>query len=278
LFAINPSLGNARDWDLFATSAALLGCTILVFYFRKYTLAIQNRNMLPASLATVFVTLWVLTNSAPARQLQRAEDLLDLSDQARGYCTELLAHYYRYEARDDHKVLELLGSITGPARNARVLRQMSLALYTLEDYPKALSISREGLAQDSLSAEMNYVAGQSLMELGFADSANIYLRRAQQADSRNYVFTRSLARNFYALGRIEDAIAGYKHALELDPEKSIGYFDIAVIYLRSGQLDSAYFYVQSGLKIDPDYQPGYGIMNAIKTAAGNTINPTPAQP
>ncbi len=271
LIAINPSLGYARDWDLFSTPTALLGCTILVFYFRKIVQNNKSTVALPALLATIFVSVWILTNAVPKRQLQRAEDLLSLSDQGRGYCTELLAHYYRYEAKDNQKVLDLLGSITGPARNARVLRIMAVTQYEMGRYADALVTAREGIVQDSTGAELNFVAGMSLTELGFADSATSYLEVAQHHDSRNYIFTRSLAKNYYAIGRVETALEGYKYAISLEPKKYVGYFDVAVIYLEHGQLDSAFVYSRAGLKVAPDYQRGYEIMDAIKAAARNTL-------
>ncbi len=271
LVAINPTLGYARDWDLFSTPTALLGCTVLVFYFRKMVQNNTTSLALPALLATAFVSVWILTNATPQRQLRRAEDLLSLSDQGRGYCTELLAHYYRYEAKDNQKVLDLLGSITGPARNARVLRIMAVTQYEMGHYANALVTAREGIAQDSTDAELNYVAGMSLTELGFADSATSYLEVAQRHDSRNYIFARSLAKNYYSIGRVETALEGYKYAISLDPKKYVGYFDVAVIYLEHGQLDSAFVYAQAGLKVAPDYQPGYDIMDAIKAAARNGL-------
>jgi tetratricopeptide (TPR) repeat protein len=271
LLMINPSLGFARDWDLFATSAALIGCIVLVFYFRKAAPGRPAGVTLSAALAAVFVSTWIFTNASPGRQLQRAEDLLSLSDKGRGYCTELLAHYYRYEADNKQKVVDLLGGITGPARNARVLRIMAVTQYEMKRYADALRTAREGLAQDSTVAETNYVAGMSLTELGFADSATSYLEVAQHNDSRNYTFTRSLAKNYYSIGRIETAIEGYKYAISLEPKKPTGYFDVAAIYLENRLYDSAFYYAQTGLKVAPDFAAGYRIMETIKAAARESL-------
>jgi len=271
LLAINPSLGYARDWDLFGTSAALIGVNILILCFRKCAPINQVKLALPAALAFVLLSVWILTNSSPQRQLQRAENLLSLSDKGHGYGTELLAHYYRYQAKDNQKVLDLLGTITGPSRNARVLRIMAVTMYEMGRYREALATAREGLSLDSVVAELNYIAGQSLTELGFIDSATAYLEKAQHYDSRNYVFTRSLARNYYTRGRIAIAIEGYKYAISLEPRKHAGYFDVAAIYLEAGVYDSAYYYAQAGLKIAPDFRPGYELLDAIKAAARNQL-------
>lgn len=277
LLAINPSLGYARDWDLFATSTALIGINILILYFRKCAPISQVKLVFPAALAFVLLSIWILTNSSPQRQLQRAENLLSLSDKGHGYGTELLAHYYRYQAKDNQKVLDLLGTITGPSRNARVLRIMAVTMYEMGRYREALATAREGLLLDSAVAELNYIAGQSLTELGFIDTATAYLEKAQHYDSRNYVFTRSLARNYYTRGRIAIAIEGYKYAILLEPRKHAGYFDVAAIYHEAGVYDSAYFYAQAGLKIAPDFRPGYELLDAIKAAARNQLQNPPAQ-
>jgi len=279
LLVIDPKLGYARDWDLFATPAGVLGLTIVLFVAIFGGLKNINSFRLVSigAVSILFFSGWMLTNASTARQLARAEQLLAISDKGHGYCTELLAHYYRYDDEQPEKVVDLLNRITGPAKNARVHNVIARTELELERYPDALANARAGLAIDSTHTDLSFCAGRAYLVLGHPDSALRYLQAAFAREPGNYGYALNLARAFSRLEQWQHALVAFKAAIRAEPTYSASYFDIGFIYFHITQLDSvynydsSYYYIERGLRINPDYAEGYQMLEAIKSAASGAI-------
>ncbi len=279
LFVIDPKLGYARDWDLFATPAGVLGLSLILYV--AATGCLKNINSIRlvsiGAVSVLFFSGWILTNASVSRQLDRAEELLSLSDKGRGYCTELLSHYYRYDADQPEKVIDLLNGITGPAKNARVHSAIAMTELEIGRYRDALATARAGLKLDSTHADMLFCAGRSLLELGHPDSALNYLTAAFARKPDNYGYILNLARAFGQLNQWQNALNAFKATIHAEPGLSASYFDVGFIYYHLTQIDSAqsydsaYYYVERGLRINPDYADGYRMLEAIKSAAAGAV-------
>ncbi|MBN2226816.1 MAG: tetratricopeptide repeat protein [candidate division Zixibacteria bacterium] len=275
LFVIDPKLGYARDWDLFATPAAILGLSMVLYVAAtgRLNAITPTRLFSIGAISVLFLGGWILTNASVSRQLARAEELLHLSDKGRGYGTELLAHYYRYDVDQPEKVIELLNGITGPAKNARVHSAIAMTELEIGRYRDALATARAGLKLDSTHADMLFCAGRALLELGHPDSALTYLMSAFAQKPDNYGYVLNLARAFSRLKQWQNALNAFKATIHAEPTRSSSYFDVGYIYFHLTQIDSAnfydsaYYYVERGLRLNPDYTEGYQMLEAIKSAA-----------
>jgi tetratricopeptide (TPR) repeat protein len=267
LALVDPKLGYARDWDLFSISAAAMGLSIVILLaIGLKTSGRLNRNsvFMIASLSILLLSGWILTNASAKRQLQRAEDLLGLSEKGRGYSTELLAYYYRMELGDSEKSLQLLESITGPAKNARVYSKIAKTQLDLHRDDAALKSASRGIALDSGNIELQLMAGYIWLKKGRPELALPRMLKANElAPGRPEVF--HFLCNIYAdLDSLGKAIMAGHAAIRLKPDFAPSYIELGEIFYRMHVYDSALVYTKAGLKLDPSISTGYQILEDIK--------------
>lgn len=263
LIFVDPKLGMPRDWDLFATPAASLAFVVIAFVVIRCQLGRLEQFRL-GYFALLFFSLWIAVNASEARQLERAESILELSPKGQDYGTELLAFHYRNKLNNNPKALALFQSIKGKGRNARVLGTIAQMQLEMGLVNQALATAREGLPLDS-SGALHAVTGTILMRLDSVSSALPHLLKAVELSPQT-------ARSFYLLGqayyRLENdsaAISAFKSSLALDPSAYPAMFSVGQAYLRLGQLDSAFVYIEAGLKLNPQDQQAWELMNFIRS-------------
>ena len=61
----------------------------------------------------------------------------------------------------------------------------------------------------------------------------------------------------FAAGRINEAVAGYRRALELDPELAIAWNGLAMTLERAGDLDGAIAAARRLIELEPDEALGH---------------------
>jgi hypothetical protein len=276
LFLLDPKLGYARDWDLFATPVALIGSTGIIYAITRCGDKINAVRLSPGlgMAAAVFFFGWILVNASLPRQLNRAEDLLTLSDAGRGYSTEMLAQYYRFEGKDSRKAVELLESIPLEGKNARVYSKIARGYLDLGENEKALQTLFKGLAKDSLFEQMNYTTGVCLLKLNRPEQAMSYLLRSNYFEPNRYNIHFYIGNTYFQLDSIKQAAAAFSNCVRTNPKYIPCYFETANMYRLLAQYDSAYVYIQQGLKLNPRYPNGYELLELIKTGLAEQINPS----
>ncbi len=264
---LDPKLGYARDWDLFSIPTAALGLSLAILL----SIGLKNRDRINrysvfviASFSILLFSGSILTNASAKRQLKRAEDLLSLSEKGRGYGTELLAYYYRNQAGDDKKSLELLESISGPAKNARVYSKIAKTQLDLQLDDDALKSAYAGIALDSSFTELQLMAGFIWLKKGRPELALPRMLKANElAPGRPEIF--HFLCNIYAdLDSLGKAIMAGHEAIRLKPDFAPSYIELGEVFYRMHVYDSALVYTKEGLKLDPSISTGYEILNDIK--------------
>ncbi len=271
IFLLDPKLGMARDWDLFATVTASLGL-IIIFYFLAGWITKPDKysKTLVAGLSIIFMSGWIIANASTGRQLSRSEDLLALSDRGREYSTELLAHYYKNVIRDDDKALEILLTIPEDNRNARVWNKIAKAQIGAGQFREAMNSIYRGLEKDSEFAELHSMAGAILTRFNDAQNALPHIKKACYLDPQNHVYFYSLGGAYFRLDSLPEAAEAFKRVIDLKPDYAPGYIEYANISQLMGNFDTAYVYIQRGLKLNPNFPGGYELLNIIKKSLEQT--------
>lgn len=122
--------------------------------------------------------------------------------------------------------------------NPALERELAVALFMSGDYASALDAARKLLKSQGASAEINFMAGDSLLRLEQPEQAIPYLRAALSADPKMLAADASLGLALSRLGKHAEAIAHLRKALELDDDGSL-HFQLANAYRASGQAEQA---------------------------------------
>ena len=120
----------------------------------------------------------------------------------------------------------------------QIQKQLAISLKFSQDYAAALPLLQGLLDAQPASAELNYLTGETLLDLQRVEEAIPLLRRAVDLDPKLIAAHKALARGYLAAGKVRDAIPHLKAALAADEEGSLHY-QLARAYQATGQPDLA---------------------------------------
>jgi len=130
--------------------------------------------------------------------------------------------------------------------NPEFLEQLAINLKLSQDYAAALPLFQKLLQKHSTSAELNYLVGDTLLDLQRPEDAIPYLERSLQHSPKSLPTHKSLARANLAIGEDAAAIPHLKLALPTDHDGSL-HFQLAQAYRATGQ-------PELGTRLLADYQ------------------------
>ena len=122
--------------------------------------------------------------------------------------------------------------------NPRLERELAVSLFMAADYRAALGEATRLLRSDPRSAELNFMAGDSLLRLEQPDEALPYLKSALSADPKLLAAHASLGLALSRLGQNAEATPHLEKALELDDDGSLHY-QLARAYQVAGAAEKA---------------------------------------
>jgi len=100
-----------------------------------------------------------------------------------------------------------------------------------------------------------------LKALGEADKAAAAFRKAIQIDDAKYPNAHDgLGSALVMLDKLDDAVASYKRAIDLNPKFVLAHTNLAVALKLRGQVPDALAAFDSALKIDPEYAPAHNAL------------------
>lgn len=121
--------------------------------------------------------------------------------------------------------------------NLALERELAISLFEGGDYRAALEQARD-LLQHGAPAEIQFLAGDSLLRLEQPEEAVSYLRAALAADPKMLAADASLGLALARLGKSGEAIPHLVKALALDEDGSL-HFQLAGAYRASGDAEKA---------------------------------------
>ena len=118
---------------------------------------------------------------------------------------------------------------------------------------QALSFFKQAMQSGSPDAELLYLAGDTLHDLGRLDQAIEHLQRARQVDPQHVNAVYTLAVALQDKGQLDESIACYRVAETLRPDHAKTYNNMGSAYLRLSRTDEAIACLEKALRLDPDF-------------------------
>ena len=151
-------------------------------------------------------------------------------------------HQLRAEiARDQNQPLESVkewrAALVIAPDDPRLQQELAVSLFMAGDYRASLDQAMVTL-KSAPTAELNFVAGDSLVRLEEPEKGVPYLRAALAADPKLLAANASLGLALSRLGKTEAAIPHLEKALELDDDGSLHY-QLARAYQAAGSQEKA---------------------------------------
>jgi len=122
--------------------------------------------------------------------------------------------------------------------NPRIEQEIAVSLFLASDYRGGLQEAEKLLKKDPHSAELNFVAGDSLLRLEEPEKAIPYLKAALAANPRMIAADASIGLALSRVGKNAEAVPHLERALELDDDGSL-HFQLANAYRSSGNAEKA---------------------------------------
>ena len=220
---IDPKLGYARDWDLFAFSGlgvTFLGLHLVLEIFRKEKMMELSRVTLILVVVSLVSTLpWILLNASQEKAVARVEHLLKTDEKRAAYGYETLACYFR-DRGEHEKTVKLWEKAIAINPNPRYFAALGNTYLWLKRYDQAM----EALGQSIQMAP---------------DSPGIHVAH------------RDLGNTLAAMERYDEAVSQLKKAISLKPRRSEYYYTLGKILGRAGRYEEALPYFEMALRSDP---------------------------
>ena len=263
LFAwlVDPKLGYARDWDLFAFTG--LGITFLLLFLLITNVEIwkaikPSRITLVLFITSLIFTLpWIWVNASQVKAVARFEDLLILDIPRAAYGYETLACYFR-DRGENEKTANYWKKAIAINPNLRYFGALGNAYLRLKRFDLAEEAFRQaiGVASDRLSLELLHSSlGHCLAEQGKYEEAASEMREAINLGPRK-------AEYYYALGNIsgkeeryQEAAVCFKMVLRLDANYLKAYRMLAITYAHLGSKQEAERLMEIYLRSNPEDAP-----------------------
>jgi predicted Zn-dependent protease len=151
---------------------------------------------------------------------------------------ELKAHIFNGQKRYAEAAQEWRDALAFSPSDKQIQKQLAITLKFSQGYAAALPLLQALLHQQPASAELNYLTGETLLDLQRTEEAIPLLVRAVGRDPNLIGARKGLGRAYLAAGRPRDAIPQLKAALPADEDGSLHY-QLARAYQATGQGDLA---------------------------------------
>jgi len=268
LFGIEPGLGMARDWDLFA----LAGLGPLLFLIRrikppesKHAFLLPALVLLSALMTSPFWMTAMRTDSA----MRHYTHLLNLDlPRSRAGITILRDIY---SERGDSAAVDSLNQVMADAYPAYTLVPLADRMIDAGEYRQALEIADSLYTLNPYSIETLNLRGMAYLYLGDHKQALENLQQAADLgryDSRILV---NVAQAHFMVGNYEEVMTNLRRAQALAPESFYVIEALATVRFRRHQYDSAYVYALRMIEADSLFPAGYSLAGLSALNRGDSV-------
>ncbi|MCP5100899.1 MAG: tetratricopeptide repeat protein [Chloroflexi bacterium] len=222
---------------------------------------------------TDLINLYVET-AQPELALEKAEDAIvlapDNEDVWTAYAAAHIANADRLSNMGDISGahLEYAQAVEKAQRATAINPQNATALAYIagglisqgipELYEQAQFRAEEAVLLEQDNAIAHYYLATVYTNQGYRDLARAEWQLGIQADDRNPNLYMGLAYNFFADGRVPDAILRFQEAIEIDEDNAEAYDGLAYMYLQLGQHVKAQENALIAIQLDPNMARAHG--------------------
>jgi tetratricopeptide (TPR) repeat protein len=244
---VDPKLGYARDWDLFAFSG--LGYTFLGLYvFLRHVKGVSKESLRYLTISLVFTSLvstipLIYVNSTETKAMARFEHLLDLDKRRSPSGRETLAIHYNMQGEREKEIEQWRKAIAF-TQNARYINNLASVYYEMQRYDLALRYLDRSLEVDSVYHYTHFSRGEVLIHLGRYEEAISEFKRAIKLKPDRIEYYRNLGANLANLGRNREAIEVLQEGLRADPDYFPFYRDLGYTHYNLGDYAQAEKYLK----------------------------------
>jgi Flp pilus assembly protein TadD len=277
---VDPKLGYARDWDLFAFTG--IGISLLGLYLfidelgtrgehrmegKERVTEFSRMALVLVTTSLVFTLPWIWINASQNKSVARFEDLLKMDEKRAAHGYETLACYFRDEG-ETQRTVEFWKKAIAIDPIPRYYAALGNAYSRLERYDQAIEAYDRSLKMDPYGPA-NYMLHRSLglclAKEGRYDEAEVQLKQVVKLKPNQPAYHYNLASVLAKAGRYEEAVPYFKRVLELDPNSAAGYRSLGFCYARMGKRKEAEAYLERYLKLSPkDASMIEGIIDSIQ--------------
>jgi tetratricopeptide (TPR) repeat protein len=151
---------------------------------------------------------------------------------------ELRANIYNAQRKYAEAAEEWRKALVLSPSNRQIQKQLAMNLKFAQDYSAALPFFQDLLRGQPSSPDLNYLTGETFLDLQRAEEAIPLLKRAVNGDPKLLAAHKALARADLAVGKAADAIPHLKAALATDEDGSLHY-QLAKAYQATSQPELA---------------------------------------
>jgi tetratricopeptide (TPR) repeat protein len=252
---IDPKLGYARDWDLFAFTA--LGYTLLGLHvFLRYRRETKTGDLRYVTLILLFTSLlstvpWIYVNATEETSVARFEHLLKLDRDRSAHGHETLAMYYNTHG-NWQKELEHWKKAAVAERSARYINNVAAVYNRQQRYDLALKELEKSLAVDPTFDRTYFNRGDVLARMGRYEEALREFREAIRLRPDRMQYYNNLGGHLTKLGRDREAVEVLEQGLKVNPDHFPLYRDLGYNHFNLGDFVLAEKYLKLYLEYAPD--------------------------
>jgi tetratricopeptide (TPR) repeat protein len=270
LLLVDPKLGMARDWDLFASVFIVLSFAIYsgLKRARIEDVAVNRFISSAISIALVINLSFIAINHNFDKGVRRFEHILSFYEERAAYGYENLGAYFRrtYKSPEDlikalkyyHMALKkndnprymtnIAGTFNIFFERAQNKSQREMFLDSMQYYANHALIFKDSMAipYDYLSL-VEYYRKNAIGAMAYSDSAMMFAQPGERGLLHHHRGIIHMSSQ-----NIDSAFANFKQAIEFSPEFGEPYGFLGRLYLGRQETDSARYYFEEYLKHDPD--------------------------
>ncbi len=283
-FVVDPKLGWARDWDLFALFSAP-ALVAIALWLNSLRGPVGRTACVVAVLSS---GLWLSFSVDGRAEQRRFEALLELDPSRSDYGHEIMAQQYRrvgdhqgmlrhYRAalavNENHRYRMNIaasyyylkhfdeaerwyrGVVERDSTNAAAYHGLSLALTELGRFEEAVTTAAAAAAREPQNASYGFRLGSALLDVQRYSEALPYLLACQRSSPSDPAVANALAACLLGLGQLDEAKAAIDSALRLQPEAGIVWLNAARISFQRGEFDMTAKYLQEyQMRVAPEHR------------------------
>lgn len=250
---VDPRLGMARDWDLFAL--CMLGPALLLLRLSGLN---GMRISIPASIVLIAfsaVLPYVAANVSKEPSISYLRFLCDL-DPDRSRTGLVTLRNYFYDTGDTARAVEIEAVVSGRFPQSRLADKVT-ALISEKRFKPARALADSIYNMNPYVVDGHNMKGIVFLNLGYLDSAEYYFKKSLELGQYEYRTYAHLAALYSRKGNKELMWRNLRRAQELNPEEFNVIHPLAMSFYVDRNFDSAIVYGRKLIGIDPEFPDGY---------------------